>query len=131
MRDDQPIVAYQFNPLNDSGVFSNDASLLLPASAIGSEYYVMSWPGGVSIPGMGPQTGWFTIVASAAGVTNVEITFSSDVVAGTSSPLQGITAGTTRSFPLTQWSCSGGSKNHAKIASALCGIVKGGARRKR
>ncbi len=100
----RPIVAYQFNPLNDSGVFSNDASLLLPASAIGSEYYVMSWPGGMDIPNVGPQTGWFTIVATSPGVTNVEITFSANVVAGSSAPLRGITAGTTRSFPLAQWS---------------------------
>jgi len=37
-----PIMAYQFNPLNDEGVFSNDASLLLPATLVGGEYYVMT-----------------------------------------------------------------------------------------
>ena len=37
-----PIVAYQFNPLSNEGVFSNDASLLFPTSSLGSEYYVMT-----------------------------------------------------------------------------------------
>jgi hypothetical protein len=39
-----PITAYQFNPLENVNVFSNDASLLYPTSAIGSRYTVVGWP---------------------------------------------------------------------------------------
>ncbi len=39
-----PVIAYQFNPLDNFGVFSNDASLLLPVSAYGETYTVIGWP---------------------------------------------------------------------------------------
>lgn len=44
VRSQFPIIAYQFNPLDNVGVFSNDASLLLPTSAISSSYTVVGWP---------------------------------------------------------------------------------------
>ncbi|MBI3072187.1 MAG: IgGFc-binding protein [Deltaproteobacteria bacterium] len=45
-----PIVAYQFNPLQNEDVFSNDASLLLPNSALGLKYMAVTraQPGNVS-----------------------------------------------------------------------------------
>lgn len=42
VRSSIPIVAYQFNPLDNEDVFSNDASLLLPSHVVGDEYYVMT-----------------------------------------------------------------------------------------
>ena len=46
-----PVVAYQFNPLSNAGVFSNDASLLKPREAVDPEiddmldaYVVLGWP---------------------------------------------------------------------------------------
>lgn len=37
-----PVVAYQFNPIVQQ--FSNDASVLIPVQALGSDYYVIGWP---------------------------------------------------------------------------------------
>ena len=48
VRSDVPIVAYQFNPLENANVFSNDASLLLPTAALGGgggrSYVIVGWP---------------------------------------------------------------------------------------
>jgi hypothetical protein len=47
LRSDVPIVAYQFNPLDNVNVFSNEASLLFPTSALGTSgraYVVAGWP---------------------------------------------------------------------------------------
>jgi hypothetical protein len=43
---DVPIIAYQFNPLDNVNVFSNDASLLKPVEAIGGagRYVAVGWP---------------------------------------------------------------------------------------
>lgn len=80
-----PIIAYQFNPLDNVGVFSNDASLLLPTSAIGQTYTVVAWPQTIAHStnpneDFDPSTddedlrSFMTVVGATAG-THVTITF--------------------------------------------------------
>lgn len=71
-----PIIAYQFNPLENVGVFSNDASVLLPSNTWGSDYIVMSrWQTGNS------YRGYFTVVANAED-TEVTIKVTAPTLAG-------------------------------------------------
>ncbi len=72
-----PIVAYQFNPLENEDVFSNDASLLLPAALLGSEYYVMTRE-----QTFNELRGYLTVVAVMEGETSVAVTVSSTTQPG-------------------------------------------------
>ncbi len=56
IKSDDPIVAYQFNPLDNVDVFSNDASLLIPSNTYGKEYIVTSR---AELLGGGPAIGLF------------------------------------------------------------------------
>lgn len=52
VRSDVPLVAYQFNPLENVNVFSNDASLLYPTAALGGggrAYVIAGWPQTIAI----------------------------------------------------------------------------------
>lgn len=103
LQSDWPVVAYQFNPLNNVGVFSNDASLLLPAEALGTEYFVMSWPTAPVPPQLGlpPQHGYFTVVATGQGSTEVVVVPSALVSAGPDLPQ--MEAGVEQRFTLEQY----------------------------
>ena len=120
VRSTLPVTAHQFNPLNNESVFSNDASLLLPVSALGTEYYVMSWPtqgidmddgfGDFPIPIPGgdgdsdfdldfePQQAFATIIAASEGITTVHVTSTANIEEG--STMEGFDAGTTQVFEL-------------------------------
>lgn len=84
-----PVIAYQFNPLDNVGVFSNDASLLLPTSALGDRYTVVGWPQTIANSSLPAEDfdpsrtdedlrGFLTIVATAAD-TRVSVRLGPDV----------------------------------------------------
>ncbi len=80
-----PIVAYQFNPLENVQVFSNDASVLIPTSALGNRYMALSWPQTIAKTD-DPDTNFnrhlrtfLTVVGTKPG-TNVSVTLSTDIV---------------------------------------------------
>lgn len=95
-----PIVAYQFNPLENVEVYSNDASLLIPTNALGKRYIVMSWPTiGQNADGQ-QLASMFTVIAVEEGETTVEVTPTAAVAAGTNVPA--MTAGSKHTWTLTQ-----------------------------
>ncbi len=95
-----PIVAYQFNPLENVQVFSNDASLLIPTNALGKQYIILSWPTiGQNSDGQ-LLASTFTIVATESGETVVDVTPSATVAFGPQVP--GLAAGASHTWTLTQ-----------------------------
>ncbi len=97
----KPIVAYQFNPLDNVGVFSNDASLLLPAHTFDTSYFVVTYPTLTRRPQTNDYSGYVTVVASAPGTTSVTVTPTAGVRAGTG--VAAISAGATQTFTLNQF----------------------------
>jgi hypothetical protein len=99
---DAPIVAYQFNPLDNVGVFSNDGSLLIPTTTWDAEYYVMSWPTLTrrNLPAPNNRNdynSYLTVVAMMDG-TVIEVTPRAATRAN--GPIAAIGAGETRAFTL-------------------------------
>jgi hypothetical protein len=93
----RPIVAYQFNPLHNVGVFSNDASLLLPTTTYGDRYYVVTQPSAGGRPEHHDVGGYASIVAAAP--TTIAVTASAPIKAGLDVPA--IASGATQTFTLT------------------------------
>lgn len=97
---DLPIVAYQFNPLDNVNVFSNDASLLIPRTTFDVDYYAMSWPTlDRRSTGQNMQSyfGYITVVAWMDG-TQISVTPTVATQAGATQTT--IAAGATASFTL-------------------------------
>ena len=95
---DLPVTAYQFNPLDNVQVFSNDASLLLPSSGLGGYYYVLSRE----------QTyenlrSYVAIVATTAGTTNVSVRVAAGTQPNTTQDLPHLEAGDTYDVQLARY----------------------------
>lgn len=80
-----PIVAYQFNPLDNENVFSNDGSLLIPRQTFDTDYYAMTQGGLERRPVNKDFNGYVAVVAWKDG-TEVTVTPTGDVRAGQSQP---------------------------------------------
>jgi hypothetical protein len=98
---DLPIVAYQFNPLDNVNVFSNDASLLIPRTAFDQDYYAMSMPTldrrAGSTYGSNPYYCYMTVVAWQDGS---QIQFTPTVATTASAINATLAAGTPTTFTL-------------------------------
>ncbi len=117
---DLPIVAYQFNPLENVNVFSNDASLLIPTTVYDVEYFTFSWPTEDRRPQNHAYHGYLSVVANADN-TVVEVTPTAAVRASATQPA--IAANTPTMFTLnahdvlTLQAVAGGDLTGSKIRS--------------
>jgi hypothetical protein len=116
-----PINAYQFNPLENVGVFSNDASLLLPISVLGKNYLVMTREQTFDI-----LKSYLTVIAVMPGSTEVFVTPTVRTLPGTG--IASIGAGQRKSFTLQQFdvlnietNCSADSSGYCRTADDLTG----------
>ncbi len=94
-----PIIAYQFNPLENANVFSNDASLLLPATLLGRDYIVMTRE-----QTFDTLRGFITVVGTDPQPTEVFVDFTADTLTGTIYP------GTARQAPIPPYKPGGSAK---------------------
>lgn len=81
-----PVTAHQFNPLGNEGVYSNDASLLLPVNTLGVEYYALNVPSRPEVCFMGtcfdPYYAYVTVLATEPGETVLNVTPTARIAAG-------------------------------------------------
>lgn len=100
---DVPVTAHQFNPANNVGVFSNDASMLIPMHSLGTRYRAACWPydaSGADITEMSGLGDFVTVVAAENG-TEVSIVPSANVLAGDGVPA--VQAGATLDVALEKY----------------------------
>ena len=118
----RPVTVYQFNALdyklnhdckkgtdqipydNKCFSYSNDASLLLPEHALGTEYMVLARP--TMVLKRAGQTlkspGFFSVVATRPGTTKLSVKFSANTLAGNAG-IKAYKKGETAAFALKQW----------------------------
>ncbi len=90
-----PIIAYQFNPLENEDVFSNDASLLLPSHVLGNDYIVMTRE-----QSFDRLRGYLTVIGINDEPTNVSITVSAPTSSGPIGEIPALEAGETYNVTL-------------------------------
>ncbi len=93
-----PITAYQFNPLDNVQVFSNDASLLLPSNVLGRYHIVMTRE-----QSFDRLRSYATVVATAPGLTRVSVTVSAHTLASTDGSIPPLAPGDTLTRVLDQY----------------------------
>ncbi len=86
-----PLIAYQFNPLENVNVFSNDASLLLPTDALADRYMVLSWPQTLAttddgMTNAGIDLRAFLTIVGAADDTFVTVRLTTGILGGADIP---------------------------------------------
>lgn len=77
IKSDLPITAAQFNPLHNVDVFSNDASLLFPTTALGKRYKILGRPQWYD-----DMHAFMTVVATEPGQTEVVVQASCTIKSG-------------------------------------------------
>ena len=91
IKSDVPVIIYQFNPFYN--LSSNDASLVLPSTTLGSDYIVATYQDETNVGGDGP--GYFTIIGAYDTAVELEITPTADIAASGKIP------GTAKGVPMT------------------------------
>jgi len=116
-----PINAYQFNPLENEQVFSNDASLLLPISTLGKHYLVMSRE-----QTFDSLKTYITVLAVWPGTTEVFVTPTVRTLPGPGIP--SIAPGQRKSFVLQQFdvlnlesNCPADNRGYCRVADDFTG----------
>jgi hypothetical protein len=82
-----PVIAYQFNPLSNEQVFSNDASLLVPTNSLAGDYVAISWPQTIADTAspdtdIGIDLRTFMTVVGTRENTHVQVTPTAHVIPG-------------------------------------------------
>ena len=105
-----PVVAYAFQPIAQA--FSNGAYVLLPTTALDTDYFAVIWPPANPFDMPGALTinrDYVTIVGVEEGTTTVWVTPTHDIFAGVGQPasgmlaVDGIVAGTRTEFTLDRF----------------------------